>query len=103
MACDEASDLTIPDIGRVAGAYGIHTEQISTNDELSDKVDRVLSHDGPVICQVFTPIGLTARPRQVSYMRKDGQMESKPLEFMDPPLPDGELEENMLIPVFLEQ
>lgn len=103
VACDEASELTIPDIGRVAGAYGIHTEQISTNDELSDKVDRVLSHDGPVICQVFTPIGLTAWPRQVSYMRKDGQMESKPLEFMDPPLPEGELEKNMLIPMFQEQ
>lgn len=102
VACDEASELTLPDIGRVAAAYGIHTEQIQTSSELSDKVDSVLSYDGPVICEVHTPIGLTAWPRQVSYMRKDGQMESKPLEYMDPLLPEEEMAENMLIPMFVE-
>ncbi len=102
VACDEASELTLPDIGRVAAAYGLHTEQIHTNSELSDKVDSVLSYDGPVICEVHTPIGLTAWPRQVSYMRKDGQMESKPLEYMDPPLSEEEMAENMLIPMFVE-
>ncbi|MBR1524174.1 MAG: thiamine pyrophosphate-binding protein [Lachnospiraceae bacterium] len=103
VACDADSDLTIPDIGSVARAYGLHTEEIHTSGELSDKVDKVLSYDGPVICQVFTPIGLTAWPRQVSYMRKDGQMESKPLEYMDPLLPDDEFAENMLIPLFEEK
>ena len=102
VACDEASELTLPDIGRVAAAYGLHTEQIHTNSELSDKVESVLNYDGPVICEVHTPIGLTAWPRQVSYMRKDGQMESKPLEYMDPLLSDEEMAENMLIPMFVE-
>ena len=27
-----------------------------------------------------------AKPKQISYRRKDGQMESKPLEYMNPPL-----------------
>ncbi len=102
VACDEASELTLPDIGRVAAAYGLHTEQIHTNSELSEKVESVLSYEGPVICEVHTPIGLTAWPRQVSYMRKDGQMESKPLEYMDPLLSDEEMAENMLIPMFVE-
>ncbi len=103
VACDETSDLTIPDVGKVAAAYGLHTEQIHMSCEIREKVEKVLSYDGPVICQVFTPIGLTARPKQVSYMRKDGQMESKPLEYMDPPLPDDEFKENMLIPLFIEK
>ena len=42
-------------------------------------------------------------PKQVSYKRKDGQMESKPLEYMNPPLDDEEFAKNMLIPLFQEQ
>ena len=85
------------------GIWTYHTEEIHNSGELAEKVDKVLSFDGPVICQVYTPIGLTAWPRQVSYMRKDGQMESKPLEYMDPPLPEDEFAENMLIPMFEEK
>lgn len=103
VACNEESDLTIPPIGKIAEAYGLKTYQIHNNSELKEKVKAVLEHDGPVICEVFTPIGLTARPKQVSYKRKDGQMESKPLEYMNPPLNEKEFEENMLIPLFKEQ
>ena len=102
VACDEESDLTIPPIARIAEAYGIKTWQIRNNLELKQKVKAVLEYDGPVICEVFTPIGLTAMPKQVSYKRKDGQMESKPLEYMNPPIDEKELEENMLIPLFRE-
>ena len=102
VACDEASDLTIPPIARIVEAYGIKTWQIYNNQELEQKVKEVLEYDGPVICEVFTPIGLTAVPKQVSYKRKDGQMESKPLEYMVPPIDEREFEENMLIPLFQE-
>lgn len=102
VACDEASELTIPPIARIAEAYGIKTWQIRNNSELKQTVKEVLEYDGPVICEVFTPIGLTAMPKQVSYKRKDGQMESKPLEYMNPPIDEKELEENMLIPLFRE-
>lgn len=102
VACDEESDLTIPPIASIAEAYGIKTWQIRNNSELKQKVKEVLEYDGPVICEVFTPIGLTAMPKQVSYKRKDGQMESKPLEYMNPPIDEKELEENMLIPLFRE-
>ncbi len=102
VACDESSDLSIPHIARIADAYGLKTFQIHSNAELKDTVKEVLDYDGPVICEVFTPIGLTAVPKQVSYKRKDGQMESKPLEYMNPPIDEKEFEENMLIPLFRE-
>ena len=102
VACDESSQLSIPPIADIAKAYGLHTCKIGSNGELKEKVKEVLEYDGPVICEVMTPIGLTAAPKQVSYKRKDGQMESKSLEYMNPPLDEKEFAENMLIPLFEE-
>lgn len=103
VACDESSGLSLPHIAKVAEAYGIHTDVIHDNSELQAKVATVLDYDGPVICEVHTPISLMAQPKQVSYKRKDGQMESKPLEYMNPPIPEDEFRENMLIPLFEEK
>lgn len=102
VACNESSGLSLPNISRVSDAYGLKTIQIRRNEELRDKVYSALQFDGPVICEVFTPIDVTAFPKQVSYKRKDGQMESKPLEYMNPPLDENEFEENMIIPLFKE-
>lgn len=102
VACNEDSELSLPDISRVAAAYGLKTLQIGHNKELADKVHEVLEYHGPVICEVFTPIEVTAIPKQVSYKRKDGQMESKPLEYMNPPLDEDEFKKNMIIPLFEE-
>lgn len=98
--CNEASGLSIPPIGRVAAAFGLKTLSIHNNDELEDKVTQALEYDGPVIVEVFTPITLTAAPKQVSYKRKDGQMESLPLEYMNPPVSEAEMREDMLIPLY---
>ena len=59
-----------------------------------------LDYDGPVICEVLVPIDLSAFPKQVSYKRSDGQMESLPLEYMNPPLEQEEFERDMLIPLY---
>ena len=53
-----------------------------------------------VICEVMVPIDLSAFPKQVSYKRRDGQMESLPLEYMNPPLEQQEMEKNMLIDIY---
>ncbi len=95
--CNEASGLTLPQIARVAGAFGLKTVSIHNNAELNEKVKEMLAYDGPVIAEVFTPITLTAQPKQVSYKREDGQMESMPLEYMNPPVSEEEMKENMLI------
>ncbi len=103
VACNEQSDLSLPHIAQVAEAYGLKTVIIEKPDEVDEKVQEVLDCDGPVICEVRTPITLTASPKQVSYKRSDGQMESLPLEYMNPAIPDDELKENMLIPLFEKQ
>lgn len=97
VACDETSNLSIPSITQIAKGFGIATEVIHDNSELEEKVERVIRCDHPVICEVMTPISVTASPKQVSYKRADGQMESRPLEYMNPPISEEEMKENMVI------
>lgn len=98
--CNEQSGLSLPPIAKVAEAFGLKTVSIRSNGELEEKVAEALNYDGPVIAEVFTPITLTAQPKQVSYKRRDGQMESLPLEYMAPPISEEELAGNMLIPPY---
>ncbi len=100
VACDEGSNLTLSPISGVAAAYGLKTAQIRDNRGLREKVKEVLAYDGPVVCEVFVPIELSAFPKQVSYKRADGQMESLPLEYMNPMLPEEELQGNMIINLY---
>jgi acetolactate synthase-1/2/3 large subunit len=103
VACNSDSKLTMPDITDIAKAYKLRTVKINNNSELQGKVAEVLQGDDPVICNVIVPIDLTAFPKQVSYKRKDGQMESLPLEYMNPPLSEEELKDNMLIPLYKKE
>ncbi len=100
VACDRGSHLTMSPVSDVAAAYGLKTFKIQNNQELPQIVKETLAYDGPVICEVIVPIELSAFPKQVSYKRPDGQMESLPLEYMDPMLPEEELRENMLVPMY---
>ena len=101
--CNEVSGLTLPSISKVANAFGLKTISVYNNSELDAKVKEALNYSGPVIVEVFTPITLTAQTKQVSYKRKDGQMESMPLEYMNPPIPEEEMRKNMLIPLWREK
>lgn len=103
VACTEDSNLSIPHIAAISEAYGLKSMVIHNNSELDTKVKEALDYDGPVIIEVMTPIELTAFPKQVSYKRKDGQMESLPLEYMNPQLSDEEMQENMLIPMYIKE
>lgn len=100
VACDKKSNLTLSPISDVAAAYRLKTVQIHNNGELQKKVGEVLEYEGPVVCEVFVPLDLSAFPKQVSYKRSDGQMESLPLEYMNPMLPEEELKENMIIEIY---
>ena len=97
VGCNAQSGVTIPPIAKVAEAFGLKSLVLDSNSELDEKVQMALDFDGPVIVEVHTPIELTAQPKQVSYKRKDGQMESLPLEYMKPMLSEEEMRENMII------
>lgn len=100
VACNEESGLTLPHAAKIAEAFGINSMVIENQNELAKKVESALNSEGPCIIEVMTPISLTASPKQVSYKRSDGQMESLPLEYMNPLVSDKDMEEDMIIPLY---
>lgn len=94
--CTKESGLTLPDMKRIAEAFGIRGMHIDNEEELHNKVVEALESDGPVICTVKADITQKILPKQTNYMREDGQMASRPLEDMTPLLDRDEFENNLL-------
>ena len=89
--CTDESGLSLPDMKRVAEAFGIKSMAICGRDDLSREIATVLKYDGPVICVVQADINQQVSPKQTNYVREDGQMASRPLEDMSPLLDRDEL------------
>ncbi len=97
IGCDSQTGLTLPDVSRVAAAYGLQTAVISDQSNLAADVRRVLETPGPVVADVRVIPDEARAPRVSSMQRPDGSMVSKPLEDMWPFLPRPEFLENMVI------
>jgi acetolactate synthase-1/2/3 large subunit len=97
VCCDPSSGLTIPDICKVASAYGLKAVRISNQKNLKYEVLNVLNMDGPVVCDVMIDPDLQMAPKLSSMAKPDGSMISKPLEDMWPFLDREEFKANMII------
>ncbi|MDD6039229.1 MAG: thiamine pyrophosphate-binding protein [bacterium] len=91
--CTVESGLTLPDMQRIAEAFGIKGMHIENEEHLTEQVKEVLDYDGPVVCTIHADITQKILPRQANYMRDDGQMASRPLDDMTPLLEREEIEE----------
>ena len=78
---------------KVSEAFGIKSFMIDTPDKLESVVKETLNYDGPALCVVKTDITQKILPKQVNYMKEDGQMASRPIEDMGPLLGRDELKE----------
>lgn len=90
--CTVESGLSLPDMAKIAEAFGIKGMHIENEDNLVEDIAKVLEYDGPVVCTVNADITQKILPRQTNYMREDGQMASRPLEDMSPLLGRDEFE-----------
>lgn len=97
IGCDIATGQTLPDVRRVAEAYGIATDAITTSHNLADEIRRVLAIPGPVVCDVHIVLDEVRQPRLSSVQLPDGSFVSKPLEDLWPFLDREEFKANMLI------
>ena len=84
-----------PDAMKIADSYEIKKVRISTVDEIPDKLNEVMQHHGPVICEVMTPQWQLLIPRVSSEKLPDGTLKSRDYEDMFPYLSPEELAENM--------
>ena len=92
------SGVTLPDMVRIAEAYGIKTCRISAQDDLAEKIKDVLDSPGPVLCDILIQPDQLFVPRTSSQRLPDGRMVSKPLEDMYPFLDRDEFLSNMIVP-----
>lgn len=93
--CTRESGLGMPDLKEIVEAYKVKCFSIDFESELEDKIDEILSYNGPAVCTVQVYIGQKILPRQTNYMKENGQMASRPLEDMSPLLDREEFNENM--------
>ena len=98
----DSGDLSFPDMGKLAGAYGITYFCAKTNSELEDAVSKTFKAVGPVICEAFVTKEQNFEPKSSGKQLADGRMVSPPLEDLTPFLSDEEMEENMIIPRIVE-
>ncbi|MEI7901705.1 MAG: thiamine pyrophosphate-binding protein [bacterium] len=90
------SGVWCPDSLKIAEAYGIKGVRIDSVADLDAKIDEVLAHDGPVVCDVMTPEWQLLIPRVSSEKLPDGKLVSRKYEDMFPYLPEAELKRNMV-------
>jgi len=98
VGCDASNGVTIPDLRKVAAAYGLATARIESQANLREEVRRVLAMPGPAVCDVMVIPDEVRGPRLSSMQRPDGSMVSKPLEDLWPFLPREEFLANMMVP-----
>ena len=97
IGCDAGTGQTLPDVRRVAEAYGIPTDLITTQSNLENDIRRVLATPGPVVCDVHVVLDEVRQPRLSSVQLPDGSFVSKPLEDLWPFLDRAEFNANMLV------
>lgn len=91
----ESGDLSFPEYSKIAAAFGYEYMSIHNNSEIESVVSKVLSYDGPVICEVFTDTSQVWEPKSSAKKLADGSLVSAPLEDMEPFLPRQELDKIM--------
>lgn len=94
---DPSSGLTLPDITRIAAAYGLPTRYIHDHANIREDVRAVLAMPGPVVCAVDVAVDERTAPRVTSVARPDGSFVSKPMEDLWPFLDRDEFLSNMIV------
>lgn len=97
VASNEESGLTMPNIRKIASAYGIKTFRVNNNDELKHILPQVLESEETVLCELIVLPEETVSPRIKSIKLKNGVMISKQLEDMWPFIDEEEIKCNLKI------
>ena len=91
------SNVTFPDFGKVATAFGFGYSRATRHDELADTIAAALAADGPTLCEIMIDEHATFAPKLGAKQHPDGRITSPALEDLSPFLPRDVLRENMRI------
>lgn len=98
VGSEAGSGVILPDLEKLAGAYGLEFRRLRDNREAERLLPGILAEKGPVVVEVMTDPFEELGPKAASKKLPDGTMVSAPLEDLAPFLPRGEFLDNMLIP-----
>lgn len=93
----ESSDLSFPDYGKVAAAFGYTYYSAHSNKDMKEAVNNALAEKSPVFCEIFVSPKQFFEPKSSTKKLADGSLFSPPLEDLAPFLGRDELLENMII------
>ena len=82
--CTPDSGIQMPDIQKIANAYGIPYKLIKDSNELSSGVKDALKDDNMLICEIMGDISYEELPRTQTRVGKDGKITSSSLEDLYP-------------------
>ncbi|MGI6745526.1 MAG: thiamine pyrophosphate-binding protein [Acutalibacteraceae bacterium] len=98
----DSGDLSFPSLKRIAYAYDIPYFYADKTQKLEDTVRKALALPGYVLAEIVVTTDQAFEPKAASKIDSNGQMRSAPLEDLYPFLPEEELKENMIIPLWKE-
>lgn len=91
VGCDEESGVTMPNLSKVSEAYGIPYFRIEKNEEIEETIEKVMSKEGPVVCEFIGSITFDEIPKCISSLDENGNRVSASLENPFPFLSEDEM------------
>lgn len=96
------SNVTFPDFGKVATAFGFHYFRAESHNDLPGTIAAALAVEGPVLCELIIDEHVSFAPKLGAKAHPDGRITSPALEDLSPFLPREVLAANMRIPLMEE-
>lgn len=96
------SNVTFPDFGKVARAFGFSYFHVADHANLAATIAEALATDGPVMCEIVIDEHTIFAPKLGAKQHPDGRITSPALEDLSPFLPRDVLRENMRIDLIEE-
>lgn len=97
VACDAKTGVGLPDMSRLAAAYGLDYYSVSHNADIEENSLPVIESVRPCVYEIFLPHDYFYAPKLSSLKKPDGTIVSKPLEDMFPFLERDEFRKHMII------
>ncbi len=96
------SNVTFPDFGKVATAFGLTYFRAETHADLPGTIAAALATAGPVLCELMIDEHVGFAPKLSAKAHPDGRITSPALEDLSPFLPREVLRQNMRIDLMEE-
>lgn len=99
VGADSTSGLKLPDLEKLAEAYGVGYVRVDSHAVLDEKLQTLLESAGPVICEVVVQDEEPRIPRVMTRMDENGKPVTGALEDLYPFLSREELEAQMSVSI----